>query len=114
MGEVEFDPVAFQNADVPHGVMVVRVRAGEVWGGETAKQAGHLHRLGHGQQGDQGKHTKHTGGNKAKTSPHKLHKLPSSSVNKQQQKHTHPSWPLQVARRCSITDCLLCCFSVSN
>lgn len=36
VGEVEFDPVAIWDTDVPHYVLVVRVWLGEVGGGEAA------------------------------------------------------------------------------
>lgn len=39
VAEVESDPVASRDADVPHHVLVVRVRQGEVGGGEAAVQA---------------------------------------------------------------------------
>ncbi len=36
VAEVEFDPVAIRDSDVPHYVLVVRVWLGEVGGGEAA------------------------------------------------------------------------------
>lgn len=36
MAEVEFDPVAIWDSDVPHYELVVRVWLGEVRGGEAA------------------------------------------------------------------------------
>lgn len=43
VGEVEFNPVAFWDGDVPHCVMVVGVWAREVGGSEAAKQPRHFH-----------------------------------------------------------------------
>lgn len=36
VGEVEFDPLALWDSDVPHYVLVIRVCLGEVGGGEAA------------------------------------------------------------------------------
>ena len=43
MAEVEFDPVAVRDTDVPHYELVVRVWLGEVGGGEAAIQPCHFH-----------------------------------------------------------------------
>lgn len=57
MAEVESDPVASRDADVPHHVLVVRVRQGEVGGGEVAVQARHVHAVRDAEQQEQGKRT---------------------------------------------------------
>lgn len=36
VSKVEFDPVAIGDGDVPHHVLVVRIRLGEIGGGEAA------------------------------------------------------------------------------
>lgn len=57
MAEVESDPVASRDADVPHDVLVVRVRQGEVGGGEAAVQARHVHAERDAEQQEQDKRT---------------------------------------------------------
>lgn len=61
MAEVELDPVAIWDADVPHDKLVVRVRLGEVGGGEAAVQARHFHTQGEVGEGEQDKQATPTG-----------------------------------------------------
>lgn len=63
VGEVEFDPVALWDADVPHDVLVVRVRLGEAGGGEAAIQPCHVHTQWDMEEGEQDKCTTATGQN---------------------------------------------------
>lgn len=61
VAEVESDPVASRDADVPHDVLVVRVRQGEVGGGEAAVQARHVHAVREAEQQEQDKRTSAAG-----------------------------------------------------
>lgn len=63
VAEVEFDPVAIWDTDVPHDVLVVRVWLGEVGGGEAAIQPCHFHTQRDMQEGEQDKCTIPTGQN---------------------------------------------------
>lgn len=55
MAEVESDPVASRDADVPRGALLVGVRLGEVGGGEAAVQARHVHAVRDAEQREQDK-----------------------------------------------------------
>lgn len=61
VAEVESDPVASRDTDVPHDALVVRVRQGEVGGGEAAVQARHVHAARDAEQQEQGKRTEAAG-----------------------------------------------------
>lgn len=61
VAEVEFDPVALWDADVPHDVLVVRVWLGEVGGGEAAIQPCHFDTQRDAEQGGQDKSMAPTG-----------------------------------------------------
>lgn len=61
VAEVEFDPVAIRDTDVPHCVLVVRVWLGEVGGGEAAIEPCHFHTQRDMQERKQDKHTAATG-----------------------------------------------------
>lgn len=57
VGEIESDPVARRGRDVPHPALVVRVRMGEVGGGEAAVRPCHFHtRRDNMEEGKQDKH----------------------------------------------------------
>lgn len=61
MAEVEPDPVASRDADVPHDELVVSVGLGEVGGGEAAIQPRHVLAQRDAEQRDKDKHTPATG-----------------------------------------------------
>lgn len=63
VGEVEFDPVAVWNRNVPHCELVVGVWLGEVGGGEAAIQPCHFHTQRDMEEGKQDKYTAPTGQN---------------------------------------------------
>lgn len=61
MAEVEFDPVAIWDTDVPHNVLVVGLRLREVRGGEVAIQPCHFHTQRDMEEREQDKYAAHTG-----------------------------------------------------
>lgn len=61
MTEVEPDPVASWDADVPHDMLVVSVGLGEVGGGEAAVQPRQVLAQPDAEQREKDKHTTATG-----------------------------------------------------
>lgn len=57
MAEVEPDPVASRDADVPHDMQVISVGLGEVGGGEAAVQPRHVLAQRDAEQREKDKHT---------------------------------------------------------